>query len=123
MLGVVKDVTPVPLVNIDPTVATEYQSMVSPAAAVADKVTVPVPHIDADVTVGATGKALTVMLAIIFEPIIEVQPVPLPDFIEAIVTVVLPTVANTLVVKAKVPAVVTVAFADNPLAKLGADKP
>ena len=117
------DVTPDPLVNTVPPVFAAYQSIVEPVAGVADKVTVPVPHLDAEDTVGAAGKALTVILGALFELIVEVQPVPLPDFIEAMVKVVLPAVANAPVVKTKVPAVVTVAFAVNPLAKLGADKP
>lgn len=61
MLGVVKDVTPVPLVNIDPPVAAEYQSIVAPAGAVAEIVAVPEPQTFAPIgTVGAAGVVLIV---------------------------------------------------------------
>ena len=58
MPGVVKEL--VPLDNGTPPEAASYQSMVSPAAGVAEMVTVPVPHLAAPVPVGALGIVLTV---------------------------------------------------------------
>ena len=58
MLGVVKDV--LLLNNGEPPVAAAYQSIVSPAAGVAEIFTVPVPHLTPFVPVGAAGGVLTV---------------------------------------------------------------
>ena len=50
----------VPLANKVPPVNALYQSIVSPAPGVADKVTDPVPHREAGATAGAAGIGLTV---------------------------------------------------------------
>ena len=55
MLGVVYDVVPVPPVRTAPPVAAAYQSTVSPAATLADIVTVPVPHLELPAGVGTLG--------------------------------------------------------------------
>ena len=55
MLGVVKDVVPEPPAKTVPPVAAPYQSIVSPAAGVAERVTVPVPHLEAPFPVGGLG--------------------------------------------------------------------
>ena len=63
MLGVVNEVTPVPPVSTEPPVEAAYQSTVSPADTDAESDTVPVPHLDALVPVGALGTAFTTTLA------------------------------------------------------------
>lgn len=62
MLGVVKLVTPVPPASTVPPVADAYQSMVSPAAAVAVKLSVPGPQREKGPApaVGTAGAAVTV---------------------------------------------------------------
>ena len=60
ILGVVNDVVPVPPVRTAPPVAAAYQSTVSPAPALADMVTVPVPHLEPGVTEVIFGSAFTV---------------------------------------------------------------
>jgi hypothetical protein len=60
ILGVVNDVTPDPPGKTEPPFETEYQSIVKPAPPVAERTTVPVPHREPPVTVGAEGMALTV---------------------------------------------------------------
>ena len=62
-----------PLNNKVPPVAAEYQSIVSPAPAVADKVTVPVPQRELFPAVGADGKLFTVAVTAVLED--EKQPV------------------------------------------------
>ena len=61
MLGVVKEVVPVPPARTTPPETAAYQSIVSPALTLAEIITVPVPHL-APLTgaVGAAGIALTV---------------------------------------------------------------
>ena len=49
-----------PLANKVPPVTALYQSVVSPAPGVADKVTDPVPHREAGATAGAAGSGLMV---------------------------------------------------------------
>jgi len=74
MDGVVKVVTPVPLVNTAPPVVPAYQSIVEPEAAVAAIDTVPEPHTDPPVApVGAAGNVLTV--AVTDVRVEETQPV------------------------------------------------
>jgi hypothetical protein len=65
MLGVVNEVTPVPPVKTAPPDAAAYQSIVSPEPGVADRPTVPVPHLEPAVPVGAVGKAFTVVVILI----------------------------------------------------------
>jgi len=61
ILGVVNEVTPVPPDNGEPPVGDEYQSMVDPEGAVADKDNVPVPHRElGNGDVGAPGRVFTV---------------------------------------------------------------
>jgi hypothetical protein len=70
MLGVVKFV-PVP--TEVPPVAAVYQSMVSPLPTLAERVTVPVPHLEAGTgDVGAAGAAVTVACTLVL--LVEVQP-------------------------------------------------
>ena len=54
----------VPVANGEPPVAFAYQSIVSPAPAVAEIATLPPPHIALLVPVGATGNAFTVMVIV-----------------------------------------------------------
>ena len=56
--GVVYEVDP--LTSNVPPVGALYQSIVSPVPAVADKITVPAPHLEAPVPVGESGIAFTV---------------------------------------------------------------
>ena len=73
MPGVVKLVTPVPPARGAPPVAAAYQSMVSPAGTLADRVTVPGPHLEAPVApVGAAGA--DVMVAVTAVRVPETQP-------------------------------------------------
>ena len=58
--GVVKLVTPVPPVTIEPPVIASYQSTVVPVTTLAPSITVPVPQREPDVPVGTAGKALIV---------------------------------------------------------------
>ena len=60
----VNEVTPVPPDNTAPPEAAAYQSITSPAEALAVNVTVPVPQREAPVPVGADGEALIVTLAV-----------------------------------------------------------
>lgn len=61
MLGVLKVDTPVPLATGEPPVRSAYQSMVVPAPAVAEIVTVPVPHLELFTgLVGGEGSGLTI---------------------------------------------------------------
>ena len=60
MLGVVKLVDP--LNNNVPPLDASYQSTVVPAALDAEIVTVPVPHLELPVPVGAVGTAFTVAI-------------------------------------------------------------
>ena len=73
MLGVVKEVEP--LVETVPAVETVYQSMVSPAPAVALNETVPVPQREPGVPVGADGTAFTVAVTAVLvadkQPVVE----------------------------------------------------
>jgi hypothetical protein len=56
MLGVVKELTPVPPAKTVPPDGTSYQSIVAPATGVADRLTVPVPHLEPSTgLVGASG--------------------------------------------------------------------
>ena len=68
--GVVNDVDPV--ARAVPPVETANQSIASPAAAEADKVTVPVPQRDAGVPVGLLGTELIVAVTAVRA---ETQPV------------------------------------------------
>ena len=71
MEGVVKLFEPVS--NKVPPVAALYQSIASPAPGVADMLTVPVPHLEPPVPVGAAGTAFIVaMIAVL---VAETQPV------------------------------------------------
>ena len=79
MLGVVNVVTPVPDNNTDPPVDAAYQSMVSPAPAVADISTVPVEHLVPFVPEGVAGNALTVAVTAVL--VAEIQPVV--EFLDA----------------------------------------
>ena len=74
MLGVVKEVVPVPPASTAPPVAAAYQSIVSPAPTLADIITVPVPHL-APLTgfIGAAGIGLTVAVTAVL--VGEIQPV------------------------------------------------
>jgi hypothetical protein len=58
--GVVNEDTPLPPVNNVEVRESAYQSTTEPAGAVALRSTVPVPHLDAFVAMGATGKGMTV---------------------------------------------------------------
>ena len=58
--------------NAVPLVEAAYQSIVSPAPADADKPTVPVPHLDASVPVGADGTAFTVAVTAVL--VADIQP-------------------------------------------------
>ena len=71
MLGVVKLVDP--LNSNVPPVDASYQSMVVPAALDADIVTVPVPHLELPVPVGAVGTALIVATTGVL--VADIQPV------------------------------------------------
>ena len=74
MLGVVNDVVPDPPARTGPPVDAAYQSIVSPAPALADITTVPVPHL-APLTglVGADGGVLTVAVTAVLAA--EIHPV------------------------------------------------
>lgn len=56
-LGVMNDVVPVD--RAAPPDAVAYQSIVSPAAALAEIVTLPAPHLEVPVPVGGLGTAFT----------------------------------------------------------------
>ena len=71
MLGVVKLVDP--LNSNVPPVDASYQSTVVPAALDADIVTVPVPHLELAVPVGAAGTVLTVATTAVL--VADIQPV------------------------------------------------
>jgi len=71
MLGVVKLVDP--LNSSVPPVDPSYQSTVVPAALDADIVTVPVPHLELAVPVGAAGTVLTVATTAVL--VADIQPV------------------------------------------------
>ena len=71
MLGVVYVVDPLDS-NVPPVDAL-YQSIVSPAPAVADKVTLPIPQFDAPVPVGVVGNEFTVATTAVRDA--DVQPV------------------------------------------------
>jgi hypothetical protein len=71
MLGVVKLVAVVD--KAVPPVATSYQSTVIPPATVAESATVPVPHLEPAVPVGAVGNAFTVAITAVL--VNELQPV------------------------------------------------
>ena len=73
MLGVVKEVTPDPLVNTVPPLEASYQSIVSPEPGVADIPTVPVPHLVPFVPEGVAGNALTVAVTAVL--VADTQPV------------------------------------------------
>ena len=73
MLGVVKEVTPIPPVNTVPPVEAAYQSMVSPLPGVALNETVPVPQREPAVPVGADGTAFTVAVTAVL--VADKQPV------------------------------------------------
>ena len=64
ILGVVNEVTPVPPANTDPPDVAAYQSIVSPALTVAEILTVPVPHREPAVPVGAVGTEIMVTSAV-----------------------------------------------------------
>ena len=71
MLGVVKLVDP--FNSSVPPVDASYQSTVVPAALDADIVTVPVPHLELPVPVGAAGTVLTVATTAVL--VADIQPV------------------------------------------------
>ena len=71
MLGVVKLVDP--LNSSVPPVDPSYQSTVVPAALDADIVTVPVPHLELPVPVGAAGTVFTVATTAVL--VADIQPV------------------------------------------------
>jgi len=73
MLGVVNDVVPIPPVRTVPPVAAAYQSTVSPAATLADIVTVPVPHLELPAGVGTLGIEFTVAVTGVLDA--DTQPV------------------------------------------------
>jgi len=73
MPGVVNDVVPVPPARTAPPDAAAYQSIVSPAPAVPDIITVPVPHLEPSVPVGGDGIGFTV--AVTATLVTEIQPV------------------------------------------------
>ena len=76
MLGVVKLVTPVPLARTDPPVAAAYQSIVSPVPTVAERRTVPVPHLAKGPVPAVGGPGAAVTVAVIAVRVAETQ-VPL----------------------------------------------
>jgi hypothetical protein len=53
-----------PLNNKVPPELAEYQSIVSPVAGVAEIVTVPVPHLEPAIPVGAVGDGFTTTIAL-----------------------------------------------------------
>ena len=65
ILGVVYDVEEVD--NTEPFVDAVYQSIVSPAPAVADKFTVPVEHLAALLPLGEDGNEFTVAITAVLE--------------------------------------------------------
>ena len=71
MLGVVKEVTPDPLVNTEPPLEASYQSIVSPLPGVAEIVTVPLEHLE---LLPALGSAGVVFGAATPEPALLTQP-------------------------------------------------
>jgi len=71
MLGVIKLVDA--LNNSVPPVDASYQSTVVPAALDADIVTVPVPHLELPVPVGAAGTVFTVATTAVL--VADIQPV------------------------------------------------
>jgi len=71
MLGVIK--LDNPLNSSVPPVDASYQSTVVPAALDADIVTVPVPHLELAVPVGAAGTVLTVATTAVL--VADIQPV------------------------------------------------
>ena len=73
MLGVIKLVDA--LNNSVPPVDASYQSTVVPAALDADIVTVPVPHLELPVPVGAAGTVFTVATTAVL--VADIQPVVL----------------------------------------------
>ena len=73
MLGVVKDVVPVPPASTAPPEDAAYQSIVSPAPTAPDITTVPVPHLEPCVPVGGAGTEFTV--AVTATLVAEIQPV------------------------------------------------
>ena len=73
--GVVKLDVPVPPVSGEPPVAAAYQSMTVPAADVALSTTVPVPHREAPVPVGAAGLANTFTVRVAVELVQPPAPV------------------------------------------------
>jgi hypothetical protein len=79
--GVVKLDVPVPPVSGEPPVAAAYQSITVPAAGVALSTTVPVPHREAAVPVGAAGRANTFTVRVV---VALVQP-PVPVTVYVIV--------------------------------------
>ena len=79
--GVVKLDVPVPPLRGEPPVAAAYQSMTVPAAGVALSTTVPVPHREAPVPVGAAGLANTFTVRV---AVALVQP-PVPVTVYVIV--------------------------------------
>jgi hypothetical protein len=83
--------------------------MVSPAPAVAEILTVPVPQREPAVPVGADGIVVVVIVAVLLADIVEVQfTLPLVETICVIVMVFDPAVLKEAVEKLPEPAVVTV---------------
>jgi hypothetical protein len=113
----------VPLPNELPPVATENQLSV-PAEAVAPKLTVPDPVLDPGVVLVTEGLAFTVMFAVLFPLMVELQLLggfpPLANFV--IVMVEVPELDRVLVVKFPEPAVVTFIVAVFPIAVFAAVK-
>ena len=74
ILGVVNDVVPDPPVKTGPPDAAAYQSIVSPAPTLADRFTVPVPHLDPSTgLIGDDGGVFTV--AVTATLVAEIHPV------------------------------------------------
>jgi hypothetical protein len=107
--GVVKVDVPVPPVSGEPPVAAAYQSITVPATDVALSTTVPVPHREAPVPVGAAGLAntFTVRVAVaLVQPPVPVTVyvmVAEPEATPVITPVVLLTVALPVLLDVQVP--------------------
>ena len=63
-----------PNANAVPPEAAAYQSIVSPVPGVAEIITVPVPHLELAVPVGAAGSGLTVTVTAV--RVVLIHPVP-----------------------------------------------
>jgi hypothetical protein len=120
MLGVTNEA---PVAKELPPVLVANQDII-PAEAVAAKLTVPEPFLEAGVVLVIVGVEFTFTVAILFVSRAELQLFgelpPLDKLV--IVIVVVPEFESVFVVKFPEPAVVTVIVVVFPVAKLGADK-